>query len=376
MATCDKKGFTLIEMMVALVVGGLLMASLVALSSSVQKSFGRSKDITELQANMRFTMKLLVDDFSRMAFMSSPDPGTEDCHRHPLGQEPDGDTRSLAFDSGDSIWKLQGNYVSSRDYLISTRPPYKVLCRNGMDPFLSNCVVAGVDELADGSGDSAASQFKPFADGPKFDGVFWEDMLVRFDTGDGRYSYHRVRGANIGDFSLDLSPTLNNDIPGDAWWASPVTSIEYRLEEDADYVIRYAAPEPEAENWVLRRVWSALDDAGDPVENELEVAEFLLPPPDGFSVEVYDTTNITTSTEVDSDDDVDPPADVRALMLTLRARTEVEDPRLNINDLDPAARNYGVDLDGDPGNGLARVRVEQTVVELRNMALNPCLTDH
>ncbi len=59
-------GFTLIELLVALVVSGLLMASLVGISGAVQKSFSRSKDTAELQSNLRFAMKLLVQDFRRV----------------------------------------------------------------------------------------------------------------------------------------------------------------------------------------------------------------------------------------------------------------------------------------------------------------------
>jgi len=61
------RGFTLIELMVALVVAGLLMGVLVGLSGAVQKSLGFSKEITELQANLRFAVKTVVDDISRVA---------------------------------------------------------------------------------------------------------------------------------------------------------------------------------------------------------------------------------------------------------------------------------------------------------------------
>ncbi|MBW1808848.1 MAG: prepilin-type N-terminal cleavage/methylation domain-containing protein [Deltaproteobacteria bacterium] len=368
MAACDKKGFTLIEMMVALVVGGLLMASLVALSSSVQKSFGRSKDITELQANLRFTMKLLVDDFSRLAYMSSPDPGDEEremCHRHPLGNlAVDGDYKSIAYDSDDNSWTLRGNFVSSRDYLIS-KMPHKVLCRNGLDPVkYTNCEISGASTISNTQ--SVQKQFMPFADGPPFCRIFKAGLRIQLDTGDGRYSYHIVSG--IGEeYGHTLTPVLNPDIPGDDFWVSPISAIEYRFEEDGDYTERYSTPTADAARWVLWR-----ETQGDRVE----VGEFLLPPPDGFNIEVYNAANIAISTPVVSGADVDPPAAMRAIMITLRARTEVEDPRLSINDLDPASRNFGVDLDGDAENGLARVRMEQTVVELRNLALNPCLAEH
>jgi hypothetical protein len=50
---------------------------------------------------------------------------------------------------------------------------------------------------------------------------------------------------------------------------------------------------------------------------------------------------------------------------------ENEDPEFKMQgftNVDPFL-NFGVDLDGEPTSGLARVRVERTVVDLRNMAL-------
>jgi hypothetical protein len=55
----------------------------------------------------------------------------------------------------------------------------------------------------------------------------------------------------------------------------------------------------------------------------------------------------------------------------LRGRTESEDPRFTLsgyNDAQPFL-NFGVDLDNNPGNGLARVRVVRTVMDLRNMGI-------
>ena len=113
-------GFTLIELMVALVVAGMLVAVLAGLSATVQRSFGRSKDIIELQANLRFAMKILVDDLTRAAYMYSPDAANDGCHRH--GNPPDtswsatASWKAIEYDAASRTLTLRGNYASSTDY--------------------------------------------------------------------------------------------------------------------------------------------------------------------------------------------------------------------------------------------------------------------
>jgi hypothetical protein len=71
--------------------------------------------------------------------------------------------------------------------------------------------------------------------------------------------------------------------------------------------------------------------------------------------------------DVTAADPVDP-LRVRALVITLRGRTEMEDPAMTV-----VHPEHSIDLDGVPDNGLATVRVERTVVELRNFAITLCL---
>jgi hypothetical protein len=62
---------------------------------------------------------------------------------------------------------------------------------------------------------------------------------------------------------------------------------------------------------------------------------------------------------------------IRAIIITLRGRLASEDPKFTIQGYTsaPPFLDFGVDLDGEPTNGLARVRVERTVIPLRNVAL-------
>ena len=130
----NRRGFTLMEMMIALVVGAMLMTSLVGISASVQRTFGGSAEGTELEANLRFAMKTLVQDISRSAFMYSPDLSNDLCHLS--GQPITGNPPAMAFtqDATEVELTLRGNFASSRDYLLNLSvSPFKVVCRNQQD---------------------------------------------------------------------------------------------------------------------------------------------------------------------------------------------------------------------------------------------------
>jgi hypothetical protein len=123
---------------------------------------------------------------------------------------------------------------------------------------------------------------------------------------------------------------------------------------------------------------------------QADLLEFMLPPDDpdvpGMEMDVIEDPVWGTGgtpgpwlpgVDLDVRRNLLPACDVvnwsqaRAIAVTLRARTESEDAGFFIPEypLDTAARNFGMDLDGDHENGLAHVRVEQSVVLLRNMSL-------
>lgn len=368
-----REGFTLIELMVSLVVAGVLMATLVGISGTVQRSFGRSKDIIELQANLRIAMHGLVEDISRAAFMYSPNPA-QGVDRRTVGIPPAQAQQAVDFDITNDIFTLRGNYVSSRDYKWSL-DEWDIRCRNEMK-FDALC--------CDAFGTGPDCFDFPFGDGPGFEDVFCTGEVVRLDVGNGQFSYHTINAASAAGMTLNLSPApvRTDKVQGSFRWISPMTTVQYQMTNDPAFTPPYATPTMDAQRWSLVRV---SDDCRG--TQAAEVADFLLPPTSaapGFTIEPY---NITVAggvvpqvcmTEFDFTVDADPtpiaagtpidPAALRAVAVILRGRVETEDPALTV-----LHHDHSVDLDGNPANGLAHVRVERTMIQLRNMGLTYCV---
>lgn len=369
-----REAFTLIELMVSLVVAGILMAALVGISGTVQRSFGRSKDIIELQANLRMAMHGLVEDISRAAFMYSPDPRNASDSRT-RGIPPAEADIAVDLDPVNSVFTLRGNYVSSRDYLYNLEQK-TIGCRSGQGyDCTTKCKLGG----------SGTDFDEPFDDGPAFGEVFCAQELVRMEIGDGRFQYFTIAGASGIDLSLSLSPkpVRSTQVRGEARWISPVTTVEYRMINDPTYPKPYLGAAPELDYWILQRI--SKDCRGNIIA---EVADFLLPPTaatPGFYIEPYyvtptsvavnnvcmgeyDFTVDSIPTPVAAGAPIDP-LRLRALAIILRGRTEMEDPGLTVAHFD-----HSVDLDGNPANGMAHVRVERTMVQMPNMGINLCVT--
>jgi prepilin-type N-terminal cleavage/methylation domain-containing protein len=369
-----KAGFTLIELLVALVVSGLLMASLVGISSAVQKSFGRSKDISELQANLRFAMKSIVQDFGRVGFMYSPDPIND------MGHRGDGCNTileaipAIRFNRG---LQLTGNFVSSRDYLYDPSVG-RIFCRNGRDPLDS-------PDCSPAPGIAVEPYILPFADGPDFANVFCQNEMVRVDVKGRKYCYALVNQPNVANKTFSITPQVyGSKTQGDTFWINPVTTVTYNINSDLLYTARYNGNTNYNMRWMLNR--ATLSCQGN---LNADLADFMLPPNDaqfpGLGIQAINDLNgviggqlkqpsfgaTCTATEGSATCVFDPQY-TRAVIITLRARTEMEDPDFtinNYNDTSPS-RDIGIDLDQNPADGLAHVRTERTVVELRNLATN------
>ena len=378
----DQFGFTLMEMMIALVVGGMLMASLVGISASVQRTFGRSAEVTELQANLRFSMKTMVQDISRAAFMYSPDVNKDLCHLS--GAAIPGAQEAIAFATDTSTFinlTLRGNFASSRDYLLDLKQmPYKVVCRNKQ-----NFIDFGRCSQDQNSADVTTheSYLEPFGDGPGITDVFPLNSWVRLDVDNRRYAYYLVNSVNEGDLSIDFTNAVDrNEIRGDYRWISPISTLRWRMQQTAEtqYKPRFGVFSEANSRWVLMRQF--LDTAG-AVNREVEVAEFLLSPNMGgleFQVVNDNTASMCMQAAVPSlqvptaiTAAVDP-VQTRAVIVTIRGRTESEDPGFFIDGYDHPPLlgniNQAIDLDNNPTNGLAMVIMERTVINLRNLSLN------
>lgn len=384
-ARMTKAGFTLIELLIALVVGGLLMAALVALSGSVQRSFGRSKEINDLQTNLRFALKTLVEDLARISFMQSPkpapdalDPLGDYCHRVPGGL--DNADLHPAIDWNPPRLDLWGNYASARDYLWD-RFNSVIVCRNQIGPGETDFATCGPDG-------GYETYLLPFADGPSVLGdLFCPDMTVRIDAGDRRYLYEEVAGI-APPWGLMINNVDPNLVSGRYLWINPINNVEYEVAQDPGYTPLYSPAANAASNFQLVRRLTTCRDGLMTVGLNVFLADFLLPPDDpvpGLQIDFIADQNAQLCSRP-AQPALTPPVQflpatgavpdsvrTRAMIVTLRGRTETEDPAFTIQDYagrGDRPQRYGINLDADPKNGLAYVREVRTVIQLRNLGLN------
>jgi len=383
MRASARRGFTLIEMMVALVAAGVLMASLVGLSASVQRTFGYSKDISELQSNLRFAMKTVVEDLGRVSYMHTADPNLDYCHRY--GPLPAVNPIAMSFDG--AVLDIRGNFVSARDYLLDLTQS-RVLCRNQMD-------AAGTVDGLGGACGGYEPYLQPFADGPDNLGdVFCPGQTIRMEAEQRAFMYLSVTAVNPASFGLTVDTTnISREVlRGHHRWVNPLTLVRYRLAQDGAYTAPFSSPTAAAQRWRLMRQGEGCDNGALVWGNPIELADFLLPPggalPSGFELQFVEDTNaqlcapggapapaLTPPVLLNAAGQLNP-VRARAFVVTLRGRTLGEDPNYTLPGLagDPTTwMNFGVDLDNSLTNGLAYVRTERTVIQLRNLGLNQAL---
>jgi prepilin-type N-terminal cleavage/methylation domain-containing protein len=381
----NKRGFTLIELMVALVVSGLMMASLVALSSAVQKSFGRSKEVSELQTNLRFAIRKISEDISRAGFMYAVDPSnpSSSCNTSapPQNLPPTWNNWQAIFYNPNTLQlNIRGNFQSTRDYRvqITSTNTAQIVCRD------SSAYTPGNPASCSsylGAPNQINNLILPFTDGYGFQDLFYSGQLFRLETEAGKYSYLTVASANPITSTITFTPPINwNLIRGTDKFINPFGTITYQVAQDGTYNPIYPSGLQSSFKWILQRTWSVLN-----VTNTVNIAEFLLPSSNALSVQVITDTNpnagicqpawppqinLTPANLVGPINSIT----TRAVVITLSGRTETEDPNFTLaTPTATGAQDYGIDLDGDPTDGLAHVRIEHRVVEMRN--LNYSLTN-
>lgn len=393
-----RAGFTLIELMVSLVVAGILMAGLVSLSGSVQRAFARNKDITDLQANLRFAMKLVSDDFSRVAYMTSPNPAWDTRTLQPKTSSP-----AIAYQPASNSVVLRGNYTSSSSTTIMISPTnlatFTVVCRNHK-PFdaVFLCRDTTLMEpdpniLPFGLDPSATPNYSDF-NARMFEARFKPGFRIQIAAVDNPFENGLLEIATTTPAKMEfttttqIDPTTNihPDITG-CFTTVLVNQVTFRHTQDLAYTPLFPSGTNNRFRFVLERTISIT--GGTDVQ---EVADFLTAPASmgsaapGFELAVYNDqaaqaasddmlnrggyepdieyknlVQVTTAAQLSE-------RSARAVVITIRGRTEGEDPDFFITGNAADVGNFAVDLDGQPENGMAHVRVERSVVQLPNLA--------
>lgn len=125
-----NRGYTLVELLVAILLTSIVVSALYAVSSSATETFNQQQRTAEMQLRLRFAMEQIRADLSRAGYMGTPNSVTDPrvCPRPTTGYQgleiartsPNptllpGDNAHIAPVS----LRLTGNYVSADEYTVA-----------------------------------------------------------------------------------------------------------------------------------------------------------------------------------------------------------------------------------------------------------------
>jgi type IV pilus assembly protein PilW len=157
---CAQKGFTLIEMLIALAIGSLLLAGTYNFYVSQKKIYAIREQVAEMQQNARAGMALMVREIRMAGYNPVGAPGiglieaglhtihiTMDLHDNDDTNNPDGDTDD---ENEDVIYSLYDS-GKDRDFDLG-RTVHKGKAKETKDPVAENIKTLDFEyTLADGS---------------------------------------------------------------------------------------------------------------------------------------------------------------------------------------------------------------------------------
>lgn len=378
-----SSGFTLLEIMVALTVGGIALGSIYAVGSASTRHFRAQQHISAAQTSLRGAMNVLKHDFERAGFLSTPNSrlAGEVCSEPtavenrwigaingylqnvaaPQKHDPDGlntvkDRDGSPYYKGDDVW-LTGNYVSSGEY------PNISVSADGLTVTIPMGWQSFQRDFAEWNGVSAGQCSEAV-----FQTAFAVGRLVRLHAMNGAYFYSRVASAAcVGDSTASAVLTLRDAVPPicsmDGGWIAPVNTLRYHMvdstaaEDDANQrnvVLRRTEVDPT--NRVAKltaTVGANLVDIDDRLLLDHIVrfrVDFLLA--EGQKISFIPMTQA----EVLAD-----PHRIRGVALDVAVRTPYQEPEFTADVPRAAFRLY-------TGLGAARVRRMRSELLLRNIA--------
>lgn len=241
-----RGGFTLLEVMVALTVGGIALTSIYAIGSASTRHFQGQQRVSAAQTSLRTAMAVLKHDFARAGYMSTPnsrspgevcsEPGAVEgrwvgavnnyvklaakpSNLDPKNLNPTPDTPN--FYGVDQVW-LTGNYSTSGEYPnISLSPDGSVVTvPMGWQSFQR--------DFAEYSGTNIAQ-----CNAAVFQATFPTDRLVRLHSQSGLFFYARVASTTcVGGPTAAATITLRDAVPTSCnmsgGWIAPVNTMFYR----------------------------------------------------------------------------------------------------------------------------------------------------
>lgn len=380
----SQQGFTLIELMVALVAGLIAISTVYTISKASTQNFHEQQRISQAQMATRMAVEQIRLDVQRAGFLGSPNTATaRTCLPMPDGQHfgaiqvLDGaDTGSLPNAPANDVQAdritMVGNYATTSRYVIDS----------------AIGTLARIDGSTQGFRDSFGIQGTDFS-ADIFNDVFRVGRYLHIEDTDGDHFFVRITGTNPGALSVNFTPSLNsgsgNCVSGALRQAfiSPLMRVEYAVVDATDATVNLtnifgdaAQQTLDAQRGtspsVLIRREVAFDPAATPIPNsERIVLDYVA----NFDVDIIADTNVTPGLGPNILFMDDPaaevltrnnPEQVRSVVVNLANRTADQDESFPFV---PRAANapltrYQVNA-GRPG--AARVRGLRTEIFLPNV---------
>jgi len=247
-----RGGFTLIEIMVALAVGGIAIGSLYAVGAASTRHFRDQQRISAAQTSLRSALDQLKHDFQRAGYMASPNSlmagetcfppqgvdgqnnrlaalfwYTKNVDPAPTKLDPDGlNVLNPPFYTVDDVW-LSGNYSTSGEY------PNITVETDGVTVRVPMAWQAFRRDFTTWTGVNAGD-----CDLAAFEAAFPVGRLVRLHAQNGGFFYSRVARTACsgssrepsGDFAVvvltEAVPTTCGMTGG---WIAPVNVMRYSV---------------------------------------------------------------------------------------------------------------------------------------------------
>lgn len=335
-----RAGFTLVELMVAMTLGALVIASVYTLGGSASRDFQAQQRITQLQLATRLALDRVRRDVERAGLHGTPDSQVERLGATPVRRvvavRLQNDAARAVLDAAGSgnttaqgdLLTLVGNFSTSDAYLVRSLNDTgdTVFLQTSWQGFRRSFVVL--------DGDS-----NDVVDAGLFQDVFRAGRMLHIQTIAGNHFFVRVVGANVvGDnATVQFTPAIGvggTAVVGLAEGAlvAPLSEIQYGLEANAPDLP--ANPDEDITGTNVSLVRREIDMASGTVvagstRTVLEWAvhfdvDAILDDtaigmaPSALSLTQYDDANAEAQIAAR-------PARVRALLVTLGARTREQD---------------------------------------------------
>ncbi len=339
-----RGGFTLVEMMVALVIGALVVAAVFSIGGASARHFQEQQRIGVTQRSVRMAMSRLQRDIQRAGYMHVPSnlsPFVNMCPTPAIprnvpaitmtNDDPTGNVALNAINrarNGTSADRLRliGNYGTSDQYLVDS------VSAAGNVFFLQE------DWLGFRRSFTAQTASGSVTDTQRFDDTFRAGRMLHVETSYGRHMFVRVQSATIDSSAMNatvtVTPGIGVDNPcvaglGRGTVITPLSEIQYSIQRSTGTNLDATAAAVVGPNTVLMR--EELDMSTGAVLSRRVVLEYAV----DFNVDAFVNTagvgvppNLVQVTAGGAQAAItNAPWQVRSLVVALAARTPEQDTR-------------------------------------------------